>query len=259
VDNIPWLDDVIASLGTHEIAGPVSNEKILEYFAAVGHPECRSEEIPWCAARTGAALKAAGYPIPPKEVCLMARSYCTYGVACEPKRGAIVVFPRGNSTWQGHVGVVVEVIGSDVKYVAGNQSDQVGYGTAPIAQALAFRWPVKPTVPDLRKAGSTEIKQGDRVQNVGTLMTFLTAIVAAIKELLDPITAVPKLGSPVEAFDWWKATIQGAQNVAQVVLQNPWVAGVVVGGLVLCWVGHTIKKARVAKAQSGVPLSTQVA
>ena len=165
----PWLDDIIASVGVHEIDGPASNAKILAYYVAVGHPECTSEDIPWCAARTGAALKAAGYPIPPKDVCLMARSYCTYGVACEPKRGAIVVFPRGNSTWQGHVGVVVEVQGDQVKYIAGNQSDQVGYGTAPIAHALAFRWPVKPTVPDLRKAGSTEIKSGDRAQNTGTL------------------------------------------------------------------------------------------
>ena len=83
------------------------------------------------------------------------------------------------------------------------------------------------------------------------MMVFLGPIIAAIKELLEPITQVPKVGAPAEAFSWWQQTLEAANAVARVVLQNPWLAGVVFGGLVLAWLGHTIKKNRVAKAAAG--------
>ena len=61
-------------------------------------------------------------------------------------------------------------------------------------------------------------------------MVFLGPIIAAIKELLEPITQVPKVGAPAEAFSWWQQTLEAANAVARVVLQNPWLAGVVFGG-----------------------------
>src|SRR5258706_12627439 len=41
----PWLDLMIADLGTHEIAGPEANPKIVQCFANVGHPECTSHAV----------------------------------------------------------------------------------------------------------------------------------------------------------------------------------------------------------------------
>src|SRR5262245_16812068 len=133
----PWLDLMVADLGTHEVAGPIANAVIVQRFADVGHGECQSDEIAWCAAETGSALVRSGYPLPPKDQRLLARSYCTYGAPSEPKRGAIVVWPRGSSAWQGHVGVVAGVDGEHVTYIAGNQSDQVGYGRGQVSDALA--------------------------------------------------------------------------------------------------------------------------
>ena len=252
-------------LGIQEVPGEGNNPIIVGWFEKIGHKEVHDDATAWCAVTVSSALVECGLPCTPRDVNMMARSYLTYGVACEPAPGAIAIWPRGTG-WQGHVNVV-ESVTSDgmVVCIGGNQGGLAGGDavtrTKPMdpSKALGFRMPVKPTVPDLRKAGSTEIKQGDRVQNTGTLMVFLGPIIAAIKELLEPVTQVPKMGSPVEAFDWWKATIQGAQNVAHVVLQNPWLAGVVFAGLVLAWVGHTVKKNRVAKAAAGVPLSAQVA
>src|SRR5215475_1126764 len=115
----PWLDWMIADIGVHR--NKTHDEPhILECFADCGHSEIKSDEVSWCAAFMGAALVHSGLPIPPKDTCLMARSYCTYGVRCEPKPGAIVGFPRGNSGWQGHVGVVTEIKpGNRIKYLAG--------------------------------------------------------------------------------------------------------------------------------------------
>ena len=256
----PWLDDMLASVGTHEVAGDKANAAILAYFAEVGHPECKSDEIAWCAARAGAALKRTGYPIPAVNVNLMARSYLTWGTACEPKRGAIGVIPRGNSTWQGHVFCVVEVLkgGKRIKYVAGNQSDAVGYGEVAIKDVLGFRWPVEATVPALRAAGSTEIAKGDQVQNAGTVGLVASGMFGAVKSLFGP-AEVPRFADLKEGLSWWQAVLEGAKAVRDLGLEHPWLVGILLVGGILVLVGRSLKAARVAKAAAGAPLSVEVA
>lgn len=255
----PWLDLIEADGGTHEVAGAKANPKILAYFEDVGHPECKSDEIAWCAARVGSALKRSGLPIPPVNVNLMARSYLTWGIACEPKRGAIIVLPRGNSTWQGHVGVVTKVYKRTVDYVAGNQSDQVGYGKANIDDALGFRWPVEPTIPALREAGSTEVKQGDRMQKVGLIATITGPIIAAIKEMWAPMAEIPKFATLPEGLSFWQQVLEGVTALARLIGAFPWVAAAVIAGLMLAWGGHILKKQRLGKHAAGAPLSAEVA
>lgn len=249
----PWLTLMLADLGVHEVSGPVANEIILQRFADVGHPECQSDEIAWCAAEAGSCIKRSDYPIPPREQCLLARSYCTNGVACEPKRGAIVVWPRGNSTWQGHVGFVTEVNGDRVKYIAGNQSDQVGFGTGKIADALAFRWPIKPTVPALRQAGSTEVRAADAVQ-VGTVGSIgAGAAVEAARQLMpdpSPADIATDLGTLQQMG-------QAVKIVGELCASHWYVAAAIAAGL-LWYAAKWWKKNRVARAQAGLPLSKEV-
>src|SRR5262245_58785342 len=100
------IAEMRASLGVRETKGSDSNPEIDAYFVDCGWQLSELGEdstVAWCAARMGSALKRCGYPIPPKANNLTARSYCTYGVACEPDPGVIGVIPRGNSSWQGHV------------------------------------------------------------------------------------------------------------------------------------------------------------
>lgn len=262
----PWLDVMRDRLGTKEITGKRHNPAIVAMFADVGHPEVEDDETAWCAAATGSALKAVGMPIPPVNVNLLARSYCTYGVKCEPKPGAIAIWPRGNSKWQGHVNIVEEVTDDGkVICIGGNQSLKGTTGaltrTAPLdpAGALDFRWPISPTVPELRKSGSTEIKKGDRVQNLGIFATFIAPIIAVIKEMFAAVPEVPTFTSIPEGLTFTQQIMEGANAVGRLVLDNPWLAGTVIVGGVLAWVGHSIKRARVAKAAAGVPLSVEVA
>lgn len=260
----PWLDLARERLGVQEMPGPDSDPTVMGWFKSVGHAEVTADETSWCAVFAGATLKDAGLPIPPTNVNMLARSYLTYGVKCEPKPGAIAIWPRGKA-WQGHVNFV-ESVTDDGKVVCigGNQSMRGGDAvtrTKPQSPegALDFRWPVAPTVPELRKAGSTEIQKGDAIQKAGISATFLGPIIAAIKELLAPITAVPVHANINESLSWWQTVIGGANAVSRLVMDNPWLAGTVFLGLTGAWVGHTIKAARVAKAQAGVPLSAEMA
>lgn len=261
----PWLDVMRERIGTKEFTGKRHNPAIIAMFADVGHPEVTDDETAWCAAATGSALKASGLPIPPTNVNLLARSYCTYGVKCEPKPGAIAIWPRGNSTWQGHVNIVEEVTDDGkVVCIGGNQSLKGTNGaltrTAPLdpSTALDFRWPVAPTIPALRKSGSTEIKKGDRVQNVGIFTAFIAPIIAVIKEMFGAVPDVPTFASIPEGLTFTQQVMEGANAVAQLAFGNPWLAGTIIGGGILAWIGHSIKRARVAKAEAGIPLSAAV-
>lgn len=261
VSDIPWLEAARADLGVTEKPGQAVEDRVMRMYAAIGHPEVEDDAVAWCAAATGSWLVKAKLPIPPPNVNMLARSYLTYGVPCEPKPGAIAIWPRGKS-WQGHVNII-DRITPDGKLICigGNQGAKGAVTeTAPMDpnKALGFRWPVAATVPDLRKAGSTEVKKGDRVQNLGILATFLAPVIAAVKELFDGIPSIPHFASIPEGLTFWQQTIEGGSAVGRVFLANPWLAGAIIGGLVLATVGHSIKAARVAKAEAGMPLSSAV-
>ena len=262
----PQLLSIMKSrLGIKETPGNKGdNPVILGWFKAVGHPEIEHDETSWCAVTVGSALIECGLPIPARNVNMMARSYATYGVPTEPKPGAIAIWPRGAS-WQGHVNVV-ERVNDDgtIVCIGGNQSNRNGGDavtrTKPMdpSKAIAFRWPVAATVPALRKAGSTEIAKGDRIQNMGIFATFIAPIIAAVKDWFGGVS-IPHFQTLPEGMTFWQQTLEGANAVARVAGDNPWIAGTIASGVVMAWVGHTIKAARVAKAEAGIPLSSEVA
>ena len=102
----------------------------------------------WCAAFVNAVLASHGvegsggvsdYP-------LTARSFLSWGVPVSSRdvlRGDIVVFPRGSSDWQGHVGFYWgTVIRKGVVYyqiLGGNQSNRVGIELYRADRALGIR------------------------------------------------------------------------------------------------------------------------
>ena len=101
--------------------------------------------IEWCAAFANAILEQSNiksnkdhkYP-------LTARAFLDWGEAVvEPEMGDIVVFPRGNEGWQGHVGFYVkEQIIDDVLYyyiLGGNQKNSVRVDLYEASKALGVR------------------------------------------------------------------------------------------------------------------------
>lgn len=121
------------------------NRRVLREF--MGVDPVRTE---WCAAFINSVLHEAELPGSESvhDNPLLARSFLTWGeeVTDEPKTGDIVVFPRGNNRWQGHVGFFVVSFQENGKeyYVilGGNQNGEVSYEAYEARRAIAIRrWP----------------------------------------------------------------------------------------------------------------------
>lgn len=113
-----------AEIGTVEWTNG-NNPKVLAYFRDAGHPEVPNDETAWCAAFVGAMLHRAGIP---NTGSLLARSYLEWGEPvdrADAREGDIVIFSRGSSSWQGHVGFFVRDAGSLITVLGGNQSNAV--------------------------------------------------------------------------------------------------------------------------------------
>lgn len=105
--------------------------------------------VEWCAAFANAVLELDGIPslnnqdrYPP----LMARSFLYWGNKIDRnqvQRGDIVVFPRGNQGWQGHVGFYVETQTHGNKeywvILGGNQDNTVSYALFDPHRAIDVR------------------------------------------------------------------------------------------------------------------------
>lgn len=95
---------------------------------------------PWCAAFVNAIERKCGRPGTGK---MLARSYLKYGKGVvTPQSGDIVVFKRGNSSWQGHVGYFVSETPVSVLTLGGNQGNAVTYQYYPKAAVLGYRRPL---------------------------------------------------------------------------------------------------------------------
>ena len=103
----------------------------------------------WCAAFVNAVIKLNGIPGSDSvsDYPLTARSFLKWGEKVDvPRKGDIVVFPRGNEGWQGHVGFyVTSYIEEETEYyviLGGNQDDEVSYDDFKAKSAISIRrWP----------------------------------------------------------------------------------------------------------------------
>jgi uncharacterized protein (TIGR02594 family) len=135
-----WHQLAMMELGTKEAPGYANNPIVQQYYVDAGSGK-QPDSVPWCAAFVGAMLKRAG--VSPSGY-LAARSYLKWGKALTtPVLGAIVVFKRGNSAWQGHVAFFEGFNpNGSLRVLGGNQSDAVTYANYPRGIVLGYRWPL---------------------------------------------------------------------------------------------------------------------
>ena len=263
----PWLELARNELGTAEVPGRAANSKIVSFYADAGHPEVVSDEVSWCSAFCCAMVKRAGYPIPPVDTNLLARSWRTYGVKLDkPVPGCIGVWPRG-AAWQGHVGIVSEVLpNGTVKLLGGNQGKigKVSYATYKTADAIAFRMPVKATVADLRAAGSTDIQLGDTLQKASVGLSLLTGAAAAADAVSGPAEAVSSaldikeaMQQTAEHLALTEKVMKGAINVGTLVAAHPWIVAILFTCGTMAILGWRYKQHRLKRHAQGHVLSGQ--
>lgn len=119
-----------AFLGCHEVEDKVVLKSFLGFNPAT---------TPWCAGFVNAVEKRCGRNGTGK---LLARSFLKYGTAVgTPRLGDIVVFKRGNSSWQGHVGYYISEENGKVLSLGGNQSNKVCYAYYPKSSVIGYRRP----------------------------------------------------------------------------------------------------------------------
>lgn len=260
-----WLELARAELGTKEVDGPGNNPRVVNYFAAAGHEEVVQDSTAWCAAFVGAMLRKSNMP---STGSLAARSYLKYGTPVDtPEPGDIVVFSRGNSTWEGHVGFYVGETATTVKVLGGNQDNKVSIANYSKTRLLGYRRPIVPTAPALREAGSKDIQQSDnliRWGGVGALTAAGGGASGAGGGGGGGGPAAPVVSNPtVEGLQelglmaqLWKAAMEGAYGLIGVFQKNIWVSGVL-SGLIMVYVGWRIRQTRLERAKRGDPLSNQ--
>jgi uncharacterized protein (TIGR02594 family) len=163
----PVITEISQELETQEIStqdrsvqavDTAGNEKILIASRYMAFHERRQRKelreflgvdpvrIDWCAAFVNSVLKELGIPGSDtvSEWPLTARSFLRWGKRVkDPMPGDIVVFPRGEEAWQGHVGFYY---GTEYKngikhyqILGGNQSDAVTLELFPAKTAISIR------------------------------------------------------------------------------------------------------------------------
>jgi len=119
------LDLAMSELGMREIPGERHNPKVVQMYADAGHPEIDNDETAWCAAAVGSWLERSGIP---GTGSLLARSYSDWGEEVSldhAQAGDIVVLQRGNSSWQGHVGIYIRHTATQILVLGGNQNNEI--------------------------------------------------------------------------------------------------------------------------------------
>ena len=146
-----WMQLARGELGVKEKPGRGNNPRIVGYGEKAGIDWYRSDSTAWCAVFANAMLERAGYA---GTRSAMARSFLTWGKKLKrPKPGCLVVFKRGNSSWQGHVAFFVRRVGGHIEVLGGNQRDAVNIKRYPASKLLGYRWPITATNSRTYQAG----------------------------------------------------------------------------------------------------------
>lgn len=141
-DDMPWHEEAIRLIGTREIAGPRSNEVILE-MAEDLDIDYKDDDIPWCGLFVGHCVGSSLGDEPLPANVLGARQWQRFGMECEPQMGAILVFWRGSKNgWKGHVGFYHGEDSTHYHVLGGNQSNTVNVTRIPRKRLLEARWPL---------------------------------------------------------------------------------------------------------------------
>nr|WP_319265328.1 TIGR02594 family protein [uncultured Draconibacterium sp.] len=132
------VEIALSQYGVKEIAGERNNMTIVNYAHEAGHTWVDDDETAWCSIFVDWAAMKAGLERTHKA---NARSWLNVGeVPAYPQMGDIVIFRRGNSNWQGHVGIFINIDEDGlINVLGGNQGNQVSIRLYRDKDLLGFR------------------------------------------------------------------------------------------------------------------------
>lgn len=133
----PWMVWLFNHEGETEIKGSEHNRFIVDLFKYTSY-KTDSDETPWCAALTNAALIKNGFKGTGRAD---AKSFDNYGTACELAYGCVVTIKHPDGSR--HVTFYVKREGDYLRCIGGNQSNTLKVSSYHISELVASRWPVK--------------------------------------------------------------------------------------------------------------------
>jgi len=143
-----WLEIAKGEVGVSEVKGG-ENKKIIEYHSTTTL-KAKEDEIPWCSSFVNWCILKAGLK---GTNSAAAKSWLDWGVACEPREGAICIIQQkqagadkatGSSSGY-HVGFYLREQDGRVRLLGGNQGDSVkesGFGLGSY-RIVGMRWPTE--------------------------------------------------------------------------------------------------------------------
>lgn len=137
-----WIQVAKREIGIKEIRGG-EHPRIIEYHSKTTL-QATEDEISWCSSFVNWVMWKCKME---RSGSAAARSWLGYGKRLPGfKKYAIVVFKRGNSSWQGHVAFAIKDNGNGtIQVLGGNQSDQVCYANYLKTNVLGYVWPIPET------------------------------------------------------------------------------------------------------------------
>ncbi|MBR0663480.1 TIGR02594 family protein [Roseomonas hellenica] len=133
-----WMAIAEGEIGVSEATGRGSHAAQIEaYRQAAG----RGDGAEWSSAFVNWVLRKAGHI---GTGSAEARSWIGWGMACEPRYGAVTVLRTAPGSGAGfHVGFLTSVQSSKVRLLGGSQNDKVKFANFPSAryEPIAYRWP----------------------------------------------------------------------------------------------------------------------
>lgn len=131
------LGIALSQYGVKEVSGDGDNPTIVQYAKEAGFLWVSHDSTPWCSIFMNWVAMKASYE---RTRLATARSWLDVGEDVKvPQTGDIVILKRGNSTWQGHVGIWVNEDEDFVYVLGGNQSDSVNISPYNKKKILGYR------------------------------------------------------------------------------------------------------------------------
>lgn len=131
------LEVALSQYGVKEVVGLQNNPAIVNYAHDIGMSWVASEDVAWCSIFMNWCAMKAGVV---RSAKANARSWLVIGQeVTEPQTGDIVVFKRGSSTWEGHVGIYINEHDGFINVLGGNQGDMVKISAYTKSDLLGYR------------------------------------------------------------------------------------------------------------------------
>jgi uncharacterized protein (TIGR02594 family) len=243
-----WLDRFTEyeRAGFREVPGKASNPVILKWAHGAGHAEWVTDDVtPWCGIAMAGVLDECGLGAAVPKGPAAAISWMQCGVECEPKPGAIAIFPREGGN---HVTVIKSIDGNKWHCVGGNQSDSICTATFDGRTARGTRWPIVEKTPadmtaESRIAAAAARQKRDQLVAGGTGST----IPAAPPEPIPAPLAThwkQSIDNMLGDFTWFKSAAGGVIDFAAFVGSKWWLIAAGIGLYFLArsfWDSHRIQ------------------